>query len=232
MSAAMRATVSPKARSISSLRASLGSSMMPRWTSITKSAPLAEGILQFNKIGCAGSAAYVGIALRHCVNEESLSHEFLAQRLPQRRLLAGVQFCPSRSQVQYINRHLPLRLDQCDFDIALMLRDLRAHTVKQSGTVLSDYLQQRASRRAAVVEFNLPLDLDLGTVRLLRLQAVAQHTRHVGFAFDPGHDAFFQTVPFLQVHLQRLKAIVEIESVYHRARGIRKCIRFHDVHSP
>src|ERR1035438_8608905 len=57
MSPAMRATVSSRAWSISFLRTRLGSFMMPRWTSIIRSAVLAAGIINFNK-GSGGGHAF------------------------------------------------------------------------------------------------------------------------------------------------------------------------------
>ena len=55
-------------------------------------------------------------------------------------------------EIEDVDRFLPFRIDQRDFDITSETRERRTDIVEQSRPVLRDYFQQRAVLGRAVVE--------------------------------------------------------------------------------
>src|SRR5258708_22606515 len=92
------------------------------------------------------------------------------------RELGGVE-----RQIERVNRHLSFRVDQSDFDIALLIREAGSYPVQQPWTVLCNHLHQCAGRRACMIKINPGFNFHFGDGAFFGALPIAQHAGEVRF---------------------------------------------------
>src|ERR1700747_2829402 len=108
-------------------------------------------------------------------NRQESRSKLSKQSRPQPALLFTAQLRSARRKIENVNRGLPFRINQRNFDIAFLTRELRADAIEQAGLVLRNHLNQCAVRRTRVIKMNLRLYFHLRRAILFGSQAIAQH---------------------------------------------------------
>src|SRR5579863_8576639 len=67
-------------------------------------------------------------------------------------LVLGSELRFVRGEVENVDGRLPFRVDDGNLDVAFLARENRTDLVQKSGLVLRDHFDERALRRAVVVE--------------------------------------------------------------------------------